>query len=93
MSRAFAFRDVMADPIKPPTIGHLKSMGLTGVYVTCRGCQRSRPLPFDALKLPDETLFPDVERLRRFRCADCGGSASAVTPDWRDYNAHGTGCM
>jgi hypothetical protein len=83
----------MADPIKPPTIGHLKSMGLTGVYVTCRACQRSRPLPFDVFKLGNETLFPDIERLRRFRCADCGGRASAVTPDWRGYNAHGMGYM
>lgn len=83
----------MADPIKAPTIGYLKSIGLTGVYVTCLGCQMSRPLPFDALMLPAKTLFPDVERLRRFRCADCGGRASAVTTDWRGYNAHGMGSM
>lgn len=59
-------------PIEAPTIADLKASGLTGVYSVCRACQHSGAVAFDAIGLPDETLFPDIGRARRFRCSACG---------------------
>ena len=80
-------------PEPPPTIGDLKAMGVEGVDVTCRDCRRSEPVPFAVLALPDETLFPRIVKLRRFRCAGCGSRAAFVTPDWRGMKAPGAGGM
>lgn len=74
---------------KPPTIGCLKAMGVDGVDIVCRDCRRSTSLPFDAIALPDQTLFPDVVKLRRFRCEGCGSTRAVVTPDWRGMKAPG----
>jgi hypothetical protein len=57
-------------------------MGVAGVDVTCRDCQRSKPLSFDVIAAPDETLFPNIAKLRRFRCDGCGSNTAFVTPDW-----------
>ncbi|MDR3570591.1 MAG: hypothetical protein P4L81_00100, partial [Candidatus Pacebacteria bacterium] len=82
----------MREPANPPTIGRLKAMGCEGVFVTCRDCRRSESVPFDVIALPDETLFPNIAKLRRFRCGGasasgerggCGSRAALVTPDWR----------
>ncbi len=78
-------------PPKPPTIAKLKSMGLEGVEVMCRDCRRSTALPFNVIALPDETLFPYIVKLRRFRCEGCGSHKAVVTPDWRGMNARGMG--
>jgi hypothetical protein len=83
----------VSEPPNPPTIADLKSMGVEGVDVTCRDCQRSKSLPFDRIALPDETPFPDIAKLRRFRCDGCGSSKAFVTPDWRGMNAPGAGRM
>ena len=58
-------------------------MGVECVDVTCRDCQRSEPVAFDVIALPDETLFPNIVKLRRFRCAGCESRSAFVTPDWR----------
>jgi hypothetical protein len=78
---------------KPPTIAHLSASGVAGVFILCLDCRRSTDLPFERLGLPDQTLFPDIVRLRRFRCEGCGGRRAAVTPDWRGYKASGMGGM
>jgi hypothetical protein len=80
-------------PPEPPTIGHLRSMGLIGLSVTCRGvdCQRATDLRFDAIKLPDETPFPDIKKLRRFTCSIWGSGQVTLMPDWRGQRAHGAG--
>jgi hypothetical protein len=83
----------VTEPPNPPTIAHLKAMGVEGVDVTCRDCQRSKPLSFDVIVLPDETLFPDIVKLRRFMCEGCGSNRAVVTPDWRGMNAPGNGRM
>jgi hypothetical protein len=75
----------------PPTIAHLKAQGLTGVCPVCRACQHSDAVAFDAIGLPEETLFPDIARTRRFRCSACGARDCAVVPDWRGYRASGMG--
>jgi hypothetical protein len=75
--------------IDPPTIADLKAMGVEGVDVTCRDCQRSEPVSFDVIALPDETLFPNLVKLRRFGCASCGSRAAFVTPGWRGMKAPG----
>ena len=80
-------------PSSPPTIARLKAMGVEGVYVLCRDCRRSEPVSFDVVALPDETLFPNIVKLRRFRCERCGSTNAVVTPDWRGMNAPGAGGM
>ncbi len=77
----------------PPTIDKLRSMGVEGAYITCRGFQRSKPIPFDVMALPDETFFPDIAKLRRFKCEGCGSRMAVVTPDWRGMKAPGAGGM
>jgi len=77
----------------PPTIAKLRAMGVAGAYVTCRGCQRSKPVAFDLLKLPPETFFPDIVKLRRFACRDCGSRIAVLTPDWRGMRTPGAGGM
>ena len=81
----------MREPTIPPTIARLKAMGVEGIDVTCRDCRRSASLPFDVIALPDETLFPHIAKLRRFRCEGCCSKWAVVTPDWRRMDAPGMG--
>ncbi len=78
---------------KPPTIARLKAMGVEGVDVLCRECRRSTALTFDVIALRDETLFPDIVKLRRFRCEGCGSRQAIVVPAWRGMKAPGAGGM
>jgi hypothetical protein len=80
-------------PIPPPTIGHMKMLGLAGVWVTCTRdrCHRDVALGFDQLGLPDDLPFPEIGARRRFVCSACGSKAVSVTPDWREYRARGMG--
>jgi hypothetical protein len=59
----------------PPTIAHLRSHGLEGLFVTCANaaCQHSVPFTFAALDLDDDVEFPSIARRRRFVCTQCGG--------------------
>lgn len=77
----------------PPTIAHWRGHGLKAIEVCCYAgyCRHSGRIEFDALGLPDETLFHDIPRLRRFRCMACGAHAMDVRPDWTDHRAHGAG--
>ena len=43
--------------------------------------------------LPDGTLFPNIVKLRHFRCEGCGSTDATVTPDWRGMKAPGMGGM
>jgi len=38
----------------------------------CRECRRSKAVAFGLIGLPDETLFPNIAKLRRFKCEGCG---------------------
>jgi hypothetical protein len=46
---------------------------------------------FDDLKLPDETAFPNIKKLRRFTCSVCGSGRVSLMPDWRGQLAQGRG--
>jgi hypothetical protein len=84
---------LLESTLPPPTIGYLRRDGLEGVMVQCANiaCRRTADLPWDALRLPEDTPFPDVVRLARFRCIGCGWSACYVSPNWRGYHAQGMG--
>ena len=73
-----------------PTIGDTRRHGITHVRVCCEAliggvmCWRMTEVPLDALGLPDEAVFVDIPRLRRFRCRRCGASKVRVLPSWPD---------
>ena len=77
----------------PPTIADLRRMGLAGVWITCdhAHCGRQTAVSWADLGLPDETFFPDIHKLKRYRCSACGGRAFRVDPDWRAYHPQGGG--
>ncbi len=81
----------MASP--PPTIAHLRSHGLAGLFVTCANaaCLHSAPLSFAALGLDDHVEFPSIARRRRFVCTQCGARTVNIMPDWRAHRAVGRG--
>jgi hypothetical protein len=75
----------------PPTIASLKRMRLTGVLPLCRDCRHSGAVAFETLRLPDETPFPRILVVRKFRCLACGSRDCRIAPDWRGYRASGMG--
>lgn len=70
-----------------PTIGDSKRLGMTGLRVYCSGlyCHLQRRVEFEALGLPDDTLFRDIPKLRQFVCPRCGGLRVTVGEDWKEY--------
>jgi hypothetical protein len=68
-------------------------MGLTAFSVWCTRCRHAGRFTFDALALPDNLVFVDIPRARRFLCTGCGARSPAVIPDWRGYVASGTGSL
>ncbi len=79
--------------VRPPTIAHLKTHGLEGLFVTCANaaCLHSTAFTFAALDLDVVVEFPSIAQRRRFVCTQCGGRAVNVMPDWRKHNAPGKG--
>ncbi len=78
---------------EPPTVGDLRSLGITGLQVTCSGahCFHSAAFEFGRLHIPDATRFPDIRGLLRFVCTSCGAREFHIMPDWRGYRAQGMG--
>jgi|SRR5664279_3473616 len=70
-----------------PTIAYSKRLGMTGFRVECcaQYCHRQRRVEFDALGLPDDTVFLDIPKARHFVCAKCGGREASVGADWNQY--------
>ena len=58
-----------------PTIADTRRLGMTGFRVECvtLHCQHTKRVEFDALGLPDDTVFLDIPKLRRFVCARATG--------------------
>ena len=56
-------------PVAPPTIGFLKSQGVTATRVFCASiyCGRMVVVAFNDLGLPDDTLFQLTRSRRRWR--------------------------
>ena len=77
----------------PPTIGHLKAMGLSALRVTCANldCRHSGAVTFEQVNASDETLFPALAWQRRFICRECGLRSRCAMPDWTGYRASGMG--
>ena len=77
----------------PPTVAHLKSMGVNAFNVTYAHacCLRSASLSFAAVGVEDGAPFPSIADRRRFVCTRCGGRAVSIMPDWRDHKASGIG--
>lgn len=82
-------------PVTPrsPTIAHLKSRGLDGLFVTCSNaaCQQSVSLTFASLGIDDNVQFPSIVRRRRVVYTRCGGRTVSFMPDWRKQNGSGVG--
>jgi hypothetical protein len=72
-----------------PTIADTKRLGMTSFRVECstRYCHHEKLVEFDALGLPEETVFLDIPKLRRFICEKCGGREATVGADWNGYYA------
>jgi hypothetical protein len=79
------------EPASPPSIGYLKSMGVTAFLATCAHahCLQSGLVSFDAAGVNDRAPFPSIVNRRRFVCTRCGGRAVNIMPDWRGYTASG----
>lgn len=67
-----------------PTIGDSRRQRITHVFVDCTtiGCGNTRRLSFDELGLPDETVFVEIPRRKRFTCHRCRGRTVSVRADW-----------
>jgi hypothetical protein len=65
-----------------PTVGDSRHLGMTGFRVECSAqhCHHEKRVEFDALGLPDDTVFLDIPKLRRFVCEKCGDREATV---WR----------
>jgi hypothetical protein len=67
-------------PQAPPTIGHLRSLGVKGVRLWCVSCSRSGVLSFEAIGARDDEPFPTAGK--RSICAACRSRDVQRTPDW-----------
>ena len=67
-----------------PTIGHLKSRGVTGARIFCGSnwCGHMIVIAFDDLGLSDQTPFPTIKTHRRWTCKRCSGRDVSIMPDW-----------
>ena len=67
-----------------PTIASSRRQGITHVFVECEtmGCGNRRRLPFEDLGLPEETVFIEIARKRRFACHRCRRANATVRADW-----------
>lgn len=65
-----------------PTIGHLKSMGVTAFQATCAhaNCWHSGVVSFDTVGVEDPAPFPSIVHRRRFVCTQCGGRTVSIMP-------------
>jgi hypothetical protein len=64
----------------PPTIGHLRTHGVTGMRLWCIGCGKAAVLSFEAMGAHDDQSFPTAGR--RPTCSACGGRKVQRMPDW-----------
>jgi hypothetical protein len=47
-----------------PTIGHIRTLGMTGFVLDCLGvyCHHTARIEFDALQLPNEMIFVEIPK-------------------------------
>jgi hypothetical protein len=65
------------------TIANARAAGETRFTVHCGRieCGHRAELAFDAIKLPDETIFVHIPRLLNFVCSKCGSRDVKVNAD------------
>lgn len=69
-----------AKPPVPPTVGHLRTLGVTGVRLWCVSCGRSGVLSFEAIRAGDDEPFPTAGK--RSICAVCHSRNVQRMPEW-----------
>jgi hypothetical protein len=69
-----------AEPPPPPTVGHLRTLGVKGVRLWCVTCGRAGGLTFEALGALDAEPFPTAGK--RPSCAVCQSRNVQRMPDW-----------
>lgn len=67
-------------PPAPPTVGHLRTLGVKGVRLWCVSCGRSGVLTFEAIRARDDEPFPTAGK--RSICAACQSRDVQRMPDW-----------
>jgi len=79
--------------LPPPTVAHLKSMGVSAFSVTRAraNCLHSASVTLEAAGVEDRAPFPSIAERRRFVCTHCGGRTVSIMPDWRGHKASGIG--
>jgi hypothetical protein len=72
----------------PPTIAHMRFMGVYAVFVSCllSKCLGTTSMrkTFDELRLPDDTPFTEIASRAALRCRECGSSQVEVRPEWEE---------
>ncbi len=85
-----SMKDKLGDNL--PTIGDSRRQGMSTFSVHCGApCAHVSKLTFDALRLPDETLFIDIPKKRRLRCSSCGRRATEISMSWHEVPRVGNG--
>ena len=83
-------KDLLGD--NPPTIGDSRRQGMSTFSVHCAApCGHVSKLTFDALRLPDTTIFIEIPRKRRLICQSCGRRAVEISASWHEVAALGNG--
>jgi hypothetical protein len=64
------------------TIGDARAGGETRFTIHCEatGCHHRAEMSFDELGLPDDVIFVDIPRVKRFTCSKCGRRNVKVMP-------------
>lgn len=74
-----------------PTIAHVRSQGVTHLYVRCSasGCHQTRRIALDDLhrppgrqRVPEHVAFNDLPNICRWRCLKCGSRKVSVMAHW-----------
>lgn len=76
-------RSSPGEPPGPPTVGHLKSQGVTGARLWCVACSHSARMAWETLRTRDTDPFTAVGK--RLKCSACGGRDIQKMPDWPDH--------
>jgi len=67
-------------PAPPPTIGHLRGLGVMGARLWCSACGHHAVLSWEAMKVREEDPFPTAGG--RLVCSACEGRQVQRMPDW-----------
>ncbi len=69
----------------PPTLGAVRRLGATALFVACAPpCKRRARIEIAALRLPDDTPYDEITTRRRLVCTECDRRAgpAAISIDW-----------